>query len=233
MKNNSFTGIIMNKLLILAVFMLMQGCTTYTNNIIDKPYDNQTMVQQEDEKAIISEKNNTVSIAPLFQNTKGKERVEFHVSIKNNTVNSLDFKLDDIVAELRDPVNGGYLKKYTYGEIASEYNRGKGWATFHKVMHRLEVPLSFVASNGTNFQYTDHSKDEKKEDDGVETERQLMKSILRDTTILPGQTYNGILLVDLPKIKTNEKYSDSIDITVKLVDDWHKFHFQLERVERK
>lgn len=219
----------MKNLLVLSIIILLTGCASYNSNIIGEPYDTQKVNQDKNGQQIVSNKKNTVSVRPLFKNTHGFELVQFDISIENRTKKVLDFRLEDIVVELEDFNNSGYLKKYTHDDVASLYKQRKGLTTVGKVMYGVMLPIAIISGH-----YAGGFSDEwKKQDESIELLRQRINSVLKDTKILPGKKYEGILFVSLPLIDTKEKYQDYIYITVHLFDDTHKFRFQLDHIDGK
>lgn len=233
-KNNKWTYL---RLVVVLFSVMTVGCSTY-GKISALPTDNQELIHQDGQKTLTSEKYNLVSLSPKSEEIKNVGWGEFILTIKNRSLNNMQFSMNDISVHSYEVDSDKVmaLKVFKREELIkkekSSQKSRNAWDTLGSVLNVLNVAVS--AGTGS---YSSGLSDQKKHEDSVakskkrhkETLKNLESLMQENTMVLPGEKMNGLIRVQLPKITDARK---KIMFSIKLDEEEHKLAFIQEKIEK-
>jgi hypothetical protein len=188
---------------------LLSGCATSTEPMRFQAGPHQQRVMRDGFSTLFSKReHSTVRVQAVSRSIGATQRPAFRISIRNTSSQPQDFIVSQVEALQATDSGPKPLKVYSFEDLVVEERNNQ--IARAVVTVGVGAANSWLASNQGYWarRRADIENDEAAEAVAAAGQRNLAALealILKDTTVLPGETYSGLLFVDPPAGDTAEK----------------------------
>jgi hypothetical protein len=180
--------------------LLLSGCMTANDPVRLKAGLQQQAIMRDGYSSLFSKRaHSMVRVASITRSIGKTDRPALRVEIRNISKDPQDVVVDDINAEQLTSVGTKPLKVYSFEDLIAEV---EGKVVLAQVINRgAAVAETLVAPNKRErrrIRYMAYDRADEIDTAAVAKYAELENTILKDTSVLPGEKYTGYLYLEPP-----------------------------------